>query len=90
MLAFELVADRATMQPLPAAMNAHSRLVELAYERGLIIYSRRTREGLEGEHFMVCPPLIINEEEIAELMGTLRESLDILATELGLSRGVAA
>jgi len=90
LLAFELVADRATMQPLPAAMNAHSRLVEVAYERGLIIYSRRTREGLAGEHFMVCPPLIINEEEIAELMATLRESLDILATELGLSRGVAA
>jgi adenosylmethionine-8-amino-7-oxononanoate aminotransferase len=39
---------------------------------------------------MVCPPLIINEEEIAELMTTLRESLDILATELGLPRGVAA
>jgi len=90
LLAFELVADRATMQPLPAAMNAHSRLVEVAYERGLIIYSRRTREGLAGEHFMVCPPLIINEEGIAELMATLRESLDILATELGLSRGVAA
>jgi adenosylmethionine-8-amino-7-oxononanoate aminotransferase len=71
-------------------MNAHSRLVEVAYERGLIIYSRRTREGLAGEHFMVCPPLIINEEGIAELMATLRESLDILATELGLSRGVAA
>jgi adenosylmethionine-8-amino-7-oxononanoate aminotransferase len=90
LLAFELVADRATMQPLPAAMNAHSRLVEVAYERGLIIYSRRTREGLAGEHFMVCPPLIITEEEIAELMATLRASLDILATELGLSRGVAA
>jgi len=90
LLAFELVADRATMRPLPAAMNAHLRLVELAYERGLIIYSRRTREGLEGEHFMVCPPLIITEQEIAELLGTLRESLDALAKELGLPLGAAA
>jgi adenosylmethionine-8-amino-7-oxononanoate aminotransferase len=45
LLAFELVADRATMQPLPKDLNAHSRLVELAFERGLIIYSRRTRGG---------------------------------------------
>jgi adenosylmethionine-8-amino-7-oxononanoate aminotransferase len=82
--AFELVADRETMQPLPATLNAHSRLVELAYERGLIIYSRRTREGLAGEHFMVCPPLIITEEQIGELIGTLRESLDALAAELRL------
>jgi adenosylmethionine-8-amino-7-oxononanoate aminotransferase len=73
-----------TMQPLPAALNAHSRLVELAYQRGLIIYSRRTREGLEGEHFMVCPPLIITAEQVGELIGTLRESLDALAVELKL------
>jgi adenosylmethionine-8-amino-7-oxononanoate aminotransferase len=88
LLAFELVADRATMRPLPAALNAHSRLVELAYQRGLIIYSRRTREGLEGEHFMVCPPLIITVAQVGELMATLRDSLDALATELKLSSGV--
>jgi adenosylmethionine-8-amino-7-oxononanoate aminotransferase len=88
LLAFELVADRHTMRPLPAALNAHSRLVELAYQRGLIIYSRRTREGLEGEHFMVCPPLIITAEQVGELIGTLRESLDALAAELKLPSGV--
>lgn len=84
LLAFELVADRETMQPLPAALNAHSRLVELAYQRGLIIYSRRTREGLEGEHFMVCPPLIVTAEQVGEIIGTLRDSLDALAAELKL------
>lgn len=82
LLAFELVQDRKTMQPLPASFNAHSRLVELAYERGLIIYSRRTRDGLEGDHFMVCPPMIATPEHIQEIMGTLRESLDVLQLEL--------
>jgi adenosylmethionine-8-amino-7-oxononanoate aminotransferase len=90
LLAFELVADRATMEPLPARLNAHLRLVELAYERGLIIYSRRTREGLAGEHFMVCPPLIVTQEQIGEIMATLRESLDALAIELNLPRGKSA
>jgi adenosylmethionine-8-amino-7-oxononanoate aminotransferase len=90
LLAFELVADRDSMEPLPPALNAGSRLVDIAYERGLIIYFRRTRAGLAGEHLMVCPPLIITPEQIDELMGTLRASLDALATELGPARESAA
>ncbi|MGD8682032.1 MAG: hypothetical protein PVJ33_16815, partial [Lysobacterales bacterium] len=78
------------MRPLPASLNAFARLVDLAYQRGLIIYARRTREGLEGDHFMVCPPMIVNEEQLGELMGLLRQSLHALADELRLSRGAAA
>ncbi len=84
LLAFELVSDRASMAPLPAGMNAYLRLVELAYEQGLIIYSRRTREGVEGDHFMVCPPLIASIDHVEQIIGTLRTSLDALAAELGL------
>ena len=84
LLAFELVADRETMRPLPAAMNAHSRLVDLAYERGLIIYSRRTRGGLEGDHFMVCPPMIVDEEQIMEILSLVESSLAAYAAEAGL------
>jgi len=85
LLAFELVESRESMKPLPASLNAYVRLVELAYERGLIIYSRRTREGVEGEHFMVCPPMIATREHVAEIIGTLRASLDALQRELGLT-----
>jgi len=84
LLAFELVADRETMRPLPAAMNAHSRLVDLAYERGLIIYSRRTRGGLEGDHFMVCPPMIVEEEQIMEILSLVESSLAAYAAEAAL------
>jgi len=85
LLAFELVENRETMKPLPAGLNAHARLVELAYERGLIIYSRRTREGVEGDHFMVCPPMITTPAQVEEIIGTLRDSLDALRVELGLA-----
>lgn len=85
MLAFELVNDRETMTPLPRELNAFDRLVELAYERGLIIYSRRTRGGLEGDHFLVCPPLIITPSQIDEIMDCLVASLDQFALETGLA-----
>jgi len=84
LLAFELVADRATMEPLPVAMNAHLRLVDIAYERGLIIYSRRTRGGRIGDHFLVCPPLITTGAQIGEIMEMLTASLDQFAKEAGL------
>jgi adenosylmethionine-8-amino-7-oxononanoate aminotransferase len=84
LLAFELVADRDTMDPLAPELDAHIHLVEEAYQRGLVIYSRRTRGGLVGDHFMVCPPLIISDTQIDELIGLLVESLDALAVRLNL------
>ena len=87
LLAFELVSDAETMAPLPKELDAHVHLVEEAYSRGLIIYSRRTRGGLEGDHFMVCPPLIVSREQIGEIMGVLTDSLDAFADRFGLPRG---
>jgi len=55
LLAAEFVSDRETMKPLAKELNAYQRVVDIAYERGLIIYSRRTRGGVEGDHFLVCP-----------------------------------
>ncbi|SCW77934.1 Adenosylmethionine-8-amino-7-oxononanoate aminotransferase [Ancylobacter rudongensis] len=87
LLAFELVADRESMAPLPPQLNAHLRLVDLAYEAGLIIYSRRTRGGRIGDHFMVCPPLIVTDEQIDEIMDKLGASLENFATEAKLPMG---
>lgn len=83
LLAFELM-DRRTREPLDPGLDAHARLVELAYQRGLIIYSRRTRGGSKGDHFMVCPPMIVNEEQINEIMALLNDSLSAFAAEVSL------
>lgn len=88
--AFEFVADRSTMEPLDPKLNAYDRLVELAYERGLIIYSRRTRGGTAGDHFLIAPPLIITREQIGEMMAILHDALDAFAEEVGLPVEVAA
>lgn len=82
--AFELVADRATMAPLPKEMNAYDRLVEAAYDEGLIIYSRRTRGGYSGDHFMVAPPMITTEEQVDEIIVKLKRALDRFCEEAGL------
>jgi adenosylmethionine-8-amino-7-oxononanoate aminotransferase len=75
LLAFEFVSDRRTMAPLPASLAAFDRFVSIAYERGLIVYSRRTRGGNEGDHILVCPPLIVNGSQIEEIVTLLDDSL---------------
>jgi len=76
LLAFELVTDRATRAPLPPDMRAFDDLVERAYAEGLIIYSRRSRGGYAGDHFLVCPPMITTERQVDEIMEKLIRALD--------------
>ena len=82
LMAFELMQDRQTKAPLPASTNAHSRLVEIAYANGLIIYSRRTRGGLSGDHFLVCPPMITTQDQLGEIIDLLDASLASFVAEL--------
>ncbi|WP_440312953.1 aminotransferase family protein [Leucobacter chromiireducens] len=84
LLAAEFVADRDTMEPLAPELNAHERMVELAFERGLILYSRRTRGGRSGDHFLVCPPMIVTPDEVDRILEILDDTLLALERELGL------
>lgn len=80
--AFELMADRSTKASLPKDLNAHSRLVDIAYDNGLIIYSRRTRGGTSGDHFLVCPPMIVTEAQLDEITELLDRSLSQYMAEI--------
>ena len=84
LLAVEFVSEPETMATLPRELNAHARVVDLAFERGLIIYSRRTRGGIDGDHFLVCPPMIVTAGQIDEIMAILDDTLLALARELNL------
>lgn len=90
LLAFELVADRTSMEPLPPSLNAHLELVELAYAEGLIIYSRRTRGGRKGDHFLVCPPMVSDEDHVAEILEKLTLAIERLAPRLRAALDAAA
>ena len=82
LLAFEFMADRRSKAPLPREVNAHDRFVEIAYERGLIVYSRRTRGGRSGDHILVCPPMIATDTHLDEIEEVLDQSLAQFADEI--------
>lgn len=84
LLGGELYADPVTRTPLKQELNANVRLIDLAFERGLIVYSRRVRGGPVSDNFMVAPPLIVTKEQIGEIISVFGDALEALAAELDL------
>jgi len=75
LMAIEIVKNRETRETFSANTQAISRIVELAMDRGLLLYSRRTAEGKFGEWLMVAPPLIVNAGQIDEIANLIGDTL---------------
>jgi len=73
----ELVADRATKEPLDPAREVHKKIKSEAMARGLICYPMGgTIDGQRGNHVLLAPPFIINETHVEELVDKLGEAID--------------
>lgn len=84
MTALEFVADPVTMTNLPPEIRIGQRVLDLAYERGLIVYFRRVAGGVQGDCIMVCPPLIVTSEQVDEIVSILGDSIEAAAREFDL------
>ena len=74
--ALEVVADKKTRTSFDmATVGAGNRVSTHAQARGLFVRNM-------GDRIAVCPPLIINEAELADLFGRLRQSLDATLADL--------
>ncbi|MDP2330961.1 MAG: aminotransferase class III-fold pyridoxal phosphate-dependent enzyme, partial [Reyranella sp.] len=75
--ALEGVADKKSKAPfeIGSVGAAGTKVANDAQARGLFVRNM-------GDRIAVCPPLIINEAELADLFGRLRQSLDAAMAEL--------
>jgi 4-aminobutyrate--pyruvate transaminase len=74
--ALELVADKATKASFDlATVGAGNRVSNHAQALGLLVRNM-------GDRIAICPPLIINETELTDLFGRVRQSLDAVLAEL--------
>jgi 4-aminobutyrate--pyruvate transaminase len=68
--AVELVRDKATRQSFDPKAAVAAFLVRRAQHHGTIL------RNMPGDHIAFCPPLIISEAEIDEMMGCFGRALD--------------
>ncbi|NLC36578.1 MAG: aminotransferase class III-fold pyridoxal phosphate-dependent enzyme, partial [Alcaligenaceae bacterium] len=73
--AVELVADKASRQPFDPLGRVGTMVAENAQSRGLIL--RNIQDSLA-----FCPPLIINEAQVGDLVNTFTAALDEVASKL--------
>lgn len=74
----EFVKNRQTRSPFPFNWYVSYEATEIARENGLLIYPRRSRFGLAGDHVLIAPPLIIDKAGIDECVDLFEKSLDEL------------
>ncbi|MEM9710079.1 MAG: aspartate aminotransferase family protein [Pseudomonadota bacterium] len=75
--AIELVADRATKAPYPAAAKLHYKIKSAALSEGLICYPMGgTLDGKEGDHVLIAPPFILTDDELELIPERLVAAID--------------
>ncbi|MBS1253677.1 MAG: Putrescine--pyruvate aminotransferase [Anaerolineales bacterium] len=77
MRAIELVADRESKGPFPASQYLASRVFDKAFANGLIVYAMSgCVDGIAGDHVMVAPPFVAEEDQLDEIVARLRTAVD--------------
>ncbi len=84
MWGMEFVKDHSTREPFDPHQSLAKTVMLRAMERGLIIYPVvGLADGQRGDGALICPPLVINEDEIDTLLHMLAETLVQVRMEMG-------
>ncbi|WP_227270113.1 aspartate aminotransferase family protein [Roseobacter weihaiensis] len=72
----EIVQDRETKTPFDPNLGYAARIKAAAFDEGLICYPMSgTRDGRSGDHVLLAPPFIIEDDQIDELVTKLASSI---------------
>jgi hypothetical protein len=75
--AVELVADPESRAPFDPALGINARVKREAMARGLMCYPMGgTVDGQRGDHLLLAPPFIVDEQAVRTIAMQLREAVD--------------
>lgn len=78
-IGIEIVQNIETKKPFDPNLKVAASIKHAAFEAGLICYPMSgTRDGKWGDHILLAPPFIINENQIIELVNKLSISIENL------------
>lgn len=79
----ELVEDRETKKTFSPSKSISKKIKDLTFDSGLICYPMSgTRDGINGDHILLAPPYIIDDNQIGEVVEKLSSSLNKLITNI--------
>lgn len=72
----ELVEDRTTKRPFDPGLGTNKKFKKAAFEAGLICYPMGgTIDGVRGDHVLLAPPFILEDQHIDEIVTKLGVAL---------------
>ena len=72
----EIVEDRETKEPFDPARGVAGKIKKAAFEAGLICYPMSgTIDGRRGDHILLAPPFIIDDDQLDELTDKLDQAI---------------
>jgi hypothetical protein len=75
-IGMEFVSDRANKTPFAPQQGLHKKFKQAAFDAGLICYPMGgTIDGRQGDHVLLAPPFIIEDEHIDEIVDKLDQAL---------------
>ncbi len=77
----ELVQDRDSKTTFAPALKIAPKIKKAAFKRGLMCYPMQgTIDGQQGDHVLLAPPFIMDEAQVDEMVGLLKDAvLEVLA-----------
>ena len=73
----EIVKNRETKEPFSKDLNIAGKIKKKALDLGLICYPMQgTVDGIIGDHILIAPPFIINENEMNEISEKLKSTIE--------------
>ena len=75
LLAVEVVQDKTTKSIFNSDQRAIYRISELGIKNGILLYTRKTSRGENGEWLMIAPPLISTTDHLDDFLSKLYETL---------------
>lgn len=82
LMAVEFVEDREEKRPFSISAGVPAFVSRIAMQNGLILYTRRTNGGRDGDWVMVSPPLVTTDGEINEIAERLEKTFAQAEAEL--------
>ncbi|MCL1125231.1 aspartate aminotransferase family protein [Shewanella surugensis] len=74
-LGMELVANKEMKLPFDPQLKMHARIKQIAMQNGLMCYPMGgTIDGRQGDHILLAPPFIIEDEHIDMIIEKLKET----------------
>ena len=75
-LGVELVEDKSTKKPFDSKLKLHANIKKKAMENFLMVYPMGgTIDGVNGDHVLLAPPFIIDEENVSQIAERLNKAI---------------